>query len=202
MGAAAVLLPAIALLGWRLAFGLYLFSIAARPASIDLSLEAGETIRWEGHQGIRALGRLPWMGIVVTAAVALLCVVSLWRGWSTAESTSEGAFGTFIVLMLGGFSVIGIIVIYGGEVMRLALDRMAITDRRIIWTDRRGRVGREPWGSELIGAGIVEGDERRGWVTVTTRRGRRVRELDLHGVPRPQAAVAAIDALMRDQPQA
>lgn len=202
VGAAAVLLPAIALLGWRLAVGLYLFSIAARPASIDVSLEAGETIRWEGRQGIRALGRLHWMGIAVTAAVALLYVAWLWRSWSTADSPSKGMLGTSVVLMLGGFSVIGISVMYGGEVIRPALDRMAITDRRIISADRRGRVGRELWGSELIGAGIVEGDERRGWVTVTTRRGRRVRELDLHGVPHPHKALAAIDTLMRDQPQA
>lgn len=200
VGAAAILLPAIGLLAWRLTFGLYLFSIAGRPVSIDLSLEAGETIRWEGRQGVRALGRLHWTGVALTAAVAALCSLSLWRSWSTADSPGEGMFGTSMVLMLGGFSVIGVVVMYGGDVVRLALDRMAVTDRRIIWTDGKGRIGRELWGSELIGAGIVEGDERRGWVMVTARRGRRVRELDLHGVPRPQEAVAAIDALMRNHP--
>jgi hypothetical protein len=95
-----------------------------------------------------------------------------------------------------------VIVMHGGDVLRVARDRMAVTDRRIIWFDRKGRIGRELVAGELIGAGFVEGDDRRGWVMVTTRRGRRVREIDVFGVPRPHEAMAAIDALIRDHPQA
>lgn len=194
---AAVLVPAISLLLWRLTLGAYLFSIAARPSSAGLSMEAGETIRWQGRQGIRALGRMHWLGIGVTGLVAVSCLFFLWQAVTADVPVVQGFLGSIVVLMLVGFPVIGVIVMHGGDVARLVLDHMAITDRRIIWLDRKGGIRREICGSDLIGAGVVEGDDQRGWVTVTTRRGTRIREIDLYGVPQPHAAVAAIDALMQ-----
>ncbi|WP_141395860.1 hypothetical protein [Sphingomonas spermidinifaciens] len=202
IGAAILLLPVIGLLVWRLGFGLYLFSIAASPSSIDHSLEQGETIRWEGRQGIHAFGLMHWVGIGVTALVASLCLYFLWRSWTEPDHVAESVLGTSVVLFLGGFSAIGVIVTHGGDVLRMARDRMAVTDRRIIWFDRKGRISRELLAIDLIGAGFVEGDDHRGWVMVTTRRGRRVREIDLFGVPRPHEAVTAIEAMMRDHRQA
>jgi hypothetical protein len=75
---------------------------------------------------------------------------------------------------------------------------MIVTDRRIAWCGRGGELYRELRGDELIAAFLVEGDARRGWISVTQQRRDGVAEVDLLGVPDPARALAAIGLLVEN----
>jgi hypothetical protein len=178
---------------------------AARPAPAAQpgGLAPGEPIAWQGRQGWRGVG-------VARAGIAALATLGpalyawwLWRIWTAPDP---------LVLQLF-WSAAATIVLCGpaaapflagrGPALRLVRDlfgTVVVTDRRIAWlTLRRARVYREIAARDLVLAAFVEGTERRGWITVTTQTRGEIAEIDLHDVPEPHAALAAIVRLIRPQ---
>jgi hypothetical protein len=124
----------------------------------------------------------------------------LWHIWVGDAQLALKLFWTFAAtVVLGGPAVAPLTV--GRDAARRHLRDLfgttVITDRRIAWlTPWRARVYREIAKRDVVAAALVEGDARRGWITVTECRDGCVTEIDLHGVPQPAAALAAIERLI------
>lgn len=174
---------------------------AVQPGVPARGLTPGERAVWRGRQGWRGVG-IARPALAALAAVApVLLAWWLWRIWTAPDPLLLKLFwSAAATIVLGGPAAAALV---AGRVpaLRLARDLFGttvVTDRRIAWlSPRRGRVYREIAAGDLVAAAFVEGGERRGWITVTTRRAGRVAEIDLRGVPRPDDALAAITRLIR-----
>ncbi|WP_156357735.1 hypothetical protein [Sphingomonas sp. Leaf62] len=107
----------------------------------------------------------------------------------------------FVLFVFSG--PLGMAILHGPEAMQHlwydSFGTMAVTDRRVIWiAPSNGFVYREIAGGDLVEAGLVEGNDARGWIALVERRGTdNVNEIDARGVPEPMAALSALDSLMR-----
>jgi hypothetical protein len=140
------------------------------------------------------------MRLLATGAVGTVPAFYLWWLWHIWSGTGplvERLFWTIGATISLGGSALGA-VFAGLPTLRLWLldmiGTLVVTDRRIAWrAPHSGEVYRKIGIADLVHVGFVEGDERRGWITVTEDRGGRVREIDLLSVPQPMAAVSALE---------
>jgi hypothetical protein len=163
-------------------------------------LMLGEGVRWQGRPGLNSFTGTRLLFSFLVALGPALC--GLWllyilRGdgdWSPRLFFAVGPISLFF------FCVVPPIVFAAATLQEWAFDifgTVLITDRRIAWLVPGGsRVYREIAGNSLIGAAIVSGNERRGWLTVTERRDDDINELDLFGIPEPARALSAIEQLI------
>lgn len=166
------------------------------PGGVGLKL--GEDVKWVGRPG--------WSSLTGARTFLLLLTVlgPVLIGWWILGTPIDGLLGPrgFWALLLIGLlfgSIVPAILFarrtLGSWVFDL-LGRVAVTDRRIVWLSPvRGVVYREIAGDSIIGAALVDRDGQRGWVSVTQQVGADVEEHDLFGLPDPEGAVAAIEAL-------
>lgn len=166
------------------------------PARTGLKL--GERIIWAGRPGLRSLtGSRALLLSLTVLAPALIC----W--WLLAIPVGDflgpkAIWGLLLIGLLFGSIIPAILLarrVLGSWVFDL-LGNVAVTDRRIVWlSPMRGAAYREIAGASIIGAALVDRKGQRGWVSVTQQIGTDVREHDLFGLPDPEEAVAAIEAL-------
>lgn len=194
---------------WRFIGGMlraYRVDLEARRirggGAIDaFALMPGEVIRWQGKQGWRSLTRMRLIasGVAVLGLTGILLLL-----WWIAGRDIDPLFRVFLfVFALFAFTgPLGAALLHGPEAMqRLWYDlfgTMAVTDRRVVWiAPGTGEVYREIDGDDLIHAGLVEGDDARGWIALVERRGTsNVNEIDVHGVPQPMVALSVLHALI------
>ena len=195
-----VLLPLAALFTTRTIGSAARLWRTAPPAEASASLAPGERVVWQGRQGWRGLGAMR-VGLAALAAVGpLLYAGWLWHIWSEPDPLAAKLFwSAAATILLGGAAAAPLTL--GREATRTFLRDLfgttVVTDRRIAWlSPRRAQIYREIAVPDLILAAFVEGDERRGWITVTKQADGRVAELDLHGIPHPHEALAAIERLV------
>lgn len=173
----------------------------ARPAPAPRFDRLGtrEAVHWAGRPGLRSVtgGRL----LLFAFALAAPCLFILWMWtiWSDARDPAIAAFWTvWACVFFFGFAMPGIVVGSDalGEWIRDAFGRVFVTDRRIAWAVGRDFVYREIVGDGLIGAALIEGQGRYGWISVTQQVGDDVHERDLFGLPEPDQALVAIERLI------
>ncbi|KQN82304.1 hypothetical protein ASE90_11575 [Sphingomonas sp. Leaf67] len=165
-------------------------------------LVPGEVIWWQGKQGWRSLTstRLTVLGLFAVGLTGILLML-----WSVGTGDVHPWLRTFwFVFVLFVFSgPLGMAILHGPEAMQQlwydSFGTMAVTDRRVIWiAPSNGFVYREIAGGDLVEAGLVEGNDARGWIALVERRGTdNVNEIDARGVPEPMAALSALGSLMR-----
>lgn len=197
IGAGAIFLVVLAML---FAGGLRYAARAPDPSGspADAGLELGEHVKWVGRPGWSSLtgARAPLLLLTVLAP-ALVC-------WWILGIPIEGLFGpqAFGALLLIGLlfgSIVPAILLARRVLSSWVFDlfgKVAVTDRRIVWlSPMRGVAYREIAGDSIIGVALVDRKGERGWVSVTQQVGTDVQEHDLFGLPDPEEAVAAIEAL-------
>jgi len=174
---------------------------AARPAPATRLewLGTREAVLWKGRPGLRSLTGRRLFLLALTLAAPCLFALWIWTAWSNAREPALAGISTVWACMLFfGSAVPGIIV--GSSTLREwirdAFGRVFVTDRRIAWVVGRDFVYREIAGDSLIGAALIEGQGRYGWVSVTQQVEDDVRERDLFGLPEPDQALVAIQRLI------
>ncbi|WP_034159453.1 hypothetical protein [Sphingomonas sp. ERG5] len=162
-----------------------------------------EAIIWEGRPGLLTFMRSDGWVAVLAVPLPLIFVRWLWWIWTEPGwAVSSRFFWSFFALMLVGNVAIGLVAMIVGhfdEWFRELAGTIAVTDRRIIWrAPRGGDVYREIQGNDILAGALVENNGRRGWIglSISDEEGE-VREIDLRGLPHPDNAIAAIEALMR-----
>jgi len=174
---------------------------AARPTPASRLdwLGTRETVLWTGRPGLRSVTGARQLLFALTLGAPCIFVLWVWTAWSDARDPAAAAIWTgWACLIFFGSVVPGIIAGSSAlrEWIRDALGRVFVTDRRIAWAVGRDFVYREIVGDSLIGAALIEGQGRYGWVSVTQQVGDDVRECDLFGLPEPDQALAAIERLI------
>jgi hypothetical protein len=162
-------------------------------------LGTSEATLWAGRPGLRSATGSRVLLVVLAIAAPFLFALWIWTAWSNARDPALAAVSTiWACLIFFGSAVPGIIVGSGAlrEWIRDALGRVFVTDRRIAWVAGRDFVYREIVGDSLIGAALIEGQGRYGWVSVTQQVEDDVRECDLFGLPEPDQALVAIERLI------
>jgi hypothetical protein len=162
-------------------------------------LGTGETLIWAGRPGLRSVTGRRLLLFALTLAAPVLFALWMWTIWSDTRDSALAAIWTVLACMLFFGSAVPAIVVGSDalrEWIRDALARVCVTDRRIAWAVGRDFIYREIVGDSLIGAALIEGQGRYGWVSVTQRVGDDVRERDLFGLPEPDQALAAIERLI------
>lgn len=164
------------------------------------ALILGEGVHWQGRRGLYSFTGVRLLFCFLVALGPALCGLWLWHvlqgagGWSFRLFFAVGPISLFF------FCVVPAIVSAVGALREWAFDifgTVVITDRRIAWlVPGGGRVYREITGNSLIGAAMVSGNDRRGWLTVTERRDGNINEVDLFGMPEPARALEAIERLI------
>lgn len=181
--------------------------IRAASAIDAATLMPGEVIRWQGKQGWRSMtrGRLAAAGVALLGLVGILLLL-WWIGGRDIDPLLRVFLFVFALFTFAG--PLGAALLHGPEAMqRLWYDlfgTMAVTDRRVIWiAPGTDDVYREIEGDDLIHAGLVEGDDARGWIALVERRGTgNVNEIDVHGVPQPMVALSVLHGLIGERAMA
>ncbi len=163
-----------------------------------------EYIRWQGKQGWRSMTRtqLTAFGVAVLGLTGILLLL-WWIGGREIDPLLRVFLFVFVLFVFSG--PLAVALLHGPEAMqRLWYDlfgTMAVTDRRVIWiAPGTGGVYREIDGSDLISAGLVEGNDSRGWIALVERRGTsNVNEIDVHGVPQPMVALSVLHGLIEQR---
>ena len=194
--------PFVAVVLWWSVIGLLRYRQARAHKKIALRnvIKLGEDVRWQGRRGLYSFTGVRLLFSVPVVLGPALC--GLWL-WSILQGAGNWSFRLFLVIgpiSLFFFCVAPPIVVAAATLQKWAFDifgTVLITDRRIVWlTPGGGRVYREIAGNSLIGAAIVSGNDRRGWLTVTERHDDKVKEYDLFGMPEPARALSAIEQLI------
>lgn len=173
-----------------------------RPADVPVrdALEAGERLLWQGEPRLRTLTWLRMVLLSLALVAPILFTRWIWLSYAGSEKLAQKLFWAFFPTAALCFWILPALIMGAGPMKRWVMDvfgSIVVTDRRIAWlSPRRRDVYRQIDGAQLIAAMLVE--EERGWVAVTRQRGRRVSEIDLFGLPRPQEALVAIEAMMAD----
>jgi hypothetical protein len=170
------------------------------PASDFPPLDVNETVVWEGRPGLYAFMRSWWLMMLVTLPAPLIFAILLWNIWTGPSSVVDQLMFTFLALGTIGFTAIGLATLILSrfpEWSRELAGSIAVTDRRIAWREpRTGAVYREVAAGDILSAALVETNGRHGWIGLSVRGAAgRVGEIDLFNLPRPEAALAAIDAI-------
>ncbi|APR54055.1 hypothetical protein CA223_03490 [Sphingomonas koreensis] len=186
----AVLFARILRVAWR----------AADPSGSHAAegLKLGERVVWTARPGWQTLTGSRALVLSLTALTPVLIGWWFWR-IVTGEGVWPRAFWALLLIGLLFGSIVPAILLARRMLSNWVLDALgnvAVTDRRIVWLSPvRGAAYREIAGDSIIGAALVDRKGRRGWVSVTQQVGGDVREHDLFGLPDPEQAVAAIEAL-------
>ena len=177
----------------------------APVAHADAGLEAGERVAWEGRPGRRSLTGPRILLLSLAASAPLLFGAWLWAALAGAGAWQVKVFGALFPIFLFFGSVLPGMIAARRTLRSWVFDlfgRVVVTDRRIAWlTPGRGAIYREIPGGEIVAAALIEQSVRHCWVAVTREAQATVREHDLFGLPDPERAVAAIEALSRKRRQ-
>jgi hypothetical protein len=167
-------------------------------SSSDVGLKLGERVIWSARPGWRTLTGSRALVLSLTALAPVLIGWWFWR-ILTGEGVWPRAFWALLLIgLLFGWVIPAILVARRVLISWIfdSLGSVAVTDRRIVWRSPvRDVVYREIAGDGIIGAALVDQVGQRGWVSVTQQVGADVEEHDLFGLPDPEGAVAAIEAL-------
>lgn len=171
------------------------------PSAEYPPLDVDETVVWEGRPGLPAFARSWWLIMIFAVPAPLIFATWLWNIWSGGGAIVTRLLYTYMALFIVGFTAIGVVTLVVsrfGEWSRDLAGTIAITDKRIAWRSPwNGTVYREVAACDLLSAALVETTGRRGWIGLSIRGERgRVEEIDLFNLPRPEAALAAIEAIM------
>lgn len=173
-----------------------------RPADAPVrdALEADERLLWQGEPRLRTLTWLRALLLSLGLTAPVLFARWIWLSYAGSDKLVQKLFWAFLPTAGLCFWILPALIMGAGPMKRWVMDvfgSVVVTDRRIAWlSPRRRNVYRQIDGEQLIAAMLVEPE--RGWVAVTRQRGRRVSEIDLFGLPRPQEALTAIEAMMAD----
>ncbi|HEX8240709.1 MAG TPA: hypothetical protein VF574_13305 [Allosphingosinicella sp.] len=187
-----------------------------RPAPDDLdddpsALAPGESIRWSGRRGFGATGASRLLMLGVAAPLTLPFFWAVWFAWSKASGmdtlfaklTAGGALLLVACIYLGPMAwlVLGRAPGFAGDLFVEIFGRLAVTDRRILFTaPLTGAVHRHISGDRITEALLIDVDERgRGYISLTLRgdEGEKEEIVDLYSVPDPENAIASIGPLIR-----
>ncbi|HEX8421307.1 MAG TPA: hypothetical protein VF638_14970 [Sphingomonas sp.] len=195
--ALAILLPLAILALWRVMRGALVLWASRTPSEERVYLAPAEPIYWSGRPGWRSFSRMRLFATGAVGTVPAFYLWWLWHIWSGTGPLVERLFWTIGATIFLGGSALGAVFV-GLPTLRLWLldmiGTLVVTERRIAWrAPHSGEVYREHSIADLVHVGFVEGDERRGWITVTEDRNGRVKEIDLLSIPQPMAAVSALE---------
>lgn len=182
----------------------YLFKPGTSESdSVSTKLLPGELVRWSGRPGWRSFRGPRAIGTLLVFGIPGLLA---WWVWATLSGTGPLSIRLFFAMLpwtlLFGSVIPGLIsgsgVLY--DWLRDVFGSVAITERRIVWLSPwRRRIYREIAGPEIVDAYIM-GSGRRGSMTVIRRNGGDVENVYLDGLPRPDAALAAVTPLVKYLP--
>jgi hypothetical protein len=174
------------------------------------TLAPGESVRWSGRRGFGAVGADRLFMAAFCAPVPLIFFGSLWHIWSSAESTGNagglvwGVIMTwFLLSVMGGmvWFVHAHAPAFLGELYLEIFGRLAVTDRRILFTaPLTGAIRRDIPADRIVDALLVDLDARgRGYISLTLKGedGEKEETVDLYSVPDPDNALDSIGRLIR-----
>lgn len=180
------------------------------PESGPRPIAPGEIIRWSGRRGFGATGasRLLMLGMAVPMMLPLLWGV--WFAWSKAnaqdtllaKSGMAGFILVFVCIYLGpmAFIALGHAPAFLGDLYVEIFGRLAVTDRRILFTAPiNGAVQRDVPADRIIEAALIDVDGRgRGYISLTLKGedGEKDEIMDLYSVPDPENAIDSIGRLI------
>jgi hypothetical protein len=181
------------------------------PEDDPSAFAPGETIRWSGRRGFGATGanRLLMLGMAVPLTLPFLWAV--WFAWSKGSSmdtlfgklAAGGALLLVACIYLGPLAwlVLGHAPAFLGDLFVEIFGRLAVTDRRILFTaPLTGAVRRDIPAHRLVEALLIDVDQRgRGYISLTLKGddGEKDEIVDLYSVPDPENAIDSIGRLIR-----
>lgn len=196
IGVLTVAVPLAGIVLARMARGAYLLWMSRHAEQCGFVLAPGEIIAWHGKQGWRSVDRMRLGLALLTCIGPTLYVWWLVRIWAGPDLLVEQLFWSFFATLVLGATVAPIFSESGRTFINDVFGDMVVTDRRIAWRSPRGNQYREILGAEVQDAAVIEGDERRAWITLTHVRRATISKIDLLGVPDPAEALAAIKRTM------
>ncbi|MEO7178693.1 MAG: hypothetical protein ABIW83_07605 [Allosphingosinicella sp.] len=181
------------------------------PGSGPAEIQPGESIRWSGRRGFGAAGPSRRLMLGMAIPVPLPFLWAVWFAWSKGNSmeTTLGKFATGGVILLVAciylgpmaWLVLGYAPAFLGDLFVEIFGRLAVTDRRILFTaPLTGSVHREIPAERMIEAFLIDVDQRgRGYISLTLKGEESEKDeiVDLYSVPDPENALDSIARLVR-----
>lgn len=183
------------------------------PESGPSAIAPGESIRWSGRRGFGATGanRLLMLGMAVP--LTLPFIWGVWFAWSKGSAmdtlfgklSAGGALLLVVSIYLGPMAwlVLGHAPAFLGDLFVEIFGRLAVTDRRILFTaPLTGAIHRDIPADRIIEALLIDVDEHgRGYISLTLKGepGEKDEIVDFYSVPDPETALDSIARLIRQQ---
>ncbi|WP_336957969.1 hypothetical protein [Sphingobium aquiterrae] len=166
------------------------------------ALAPGERALWQGRPGLATFDGMRGLCAMMAIVPALLLALWLWAIWDVPRSVPLALFWTLVAFGVLGATVIAILA--AASVVAMAwlydmLGQVMVTDRRIIWrAPLTGRVYREIAARDIGSVDLVALQGKRGWLSLSLKGATDddAIDRDLVGMPEPEAALAAIRALI------